>query len=183
MSKYDRWGRASASAHGGFAPGPSVAQSAKLDALLPEFKAWFESVAGFGDYLKTFYEHYASYLDSYHDEHSLMYTQIHKEFVANLEQCIDQWLHSKGLSEDDFGEMLGIARARGDVSSSQIIDKIFSMVEYQQWFAQIFDLRRSLLEAQSGMFEAPMPPPLPPSEEVVAGGGGGYGSLVAVQAQ
>mmetsp|Transcript_19048 Transcript_19048/g.44784 ORF Transcript_19048/g.44784 Transcript_19048/m.44784 type:complete len:209 (-) Transcript_19048:129-755(-) len=151
MSKYSRF--FSGEQHGGYSAKATVAQSDKLNTLLPDFKRWFASINGFGDYLRTFFTHYQNYFDAYAEEHALIYTQVHKEFSANLEQSIDQWLHAKGLSEQDFGEMLQLAQERGDAKSDEIVAVLLGMLDYQLWIRSIFDLKRSgqvadLLEGQ-----------------------------------
>merc|ERR1719217_2066643 len=108
-------------------------------------------------------------MNSYNEEHSLVYTKIHKEFVANLEQCIDQWLYAKGLSEEDFGVMLGFARQKGDAASDEIVDTILGMVDYRPWITKIFDMRRRLIDLQatlcSGYDAAAVPPVAAPCDE------------------
>mmetsp|Transcript_16735 Transcript_16735/g.36712 ORF Transcript_16735/g.36712 Transcript_16735/m.36712 type:complete len:182 (+) Transcript_16735:82-627(+) len=142
MSKYDRW-RGSGGAHGGYSETPTVPQAAKLDGLMADFKAWFSSMAGFGEYLRTFYSHYEEAFAAHVEEHSLLYTQLHQEFSRNLEQCIDQWLAARGISEDDFGDMMRLARSRGDEQSDSIIGVLLGMLDYHLWIRSIFALRQS----------------------------------------
>eukprot|EP00746_Dinoflagellata_sp_MGD_P007672 gnl/MRDRNA2_/MRDRNA2_115230_c0_seq1.p1 gnl/MRDRNA2_/MRDRNA2_115230_c0~~gnl/MRDRNA2_/MRDRNA2_115230_c0_seq1.p1 ORF type:complete len:223 (-),score=45.43 gnl/MRDRNA2_/MRDRNA2_115230_c0_seq1:80-748(-) len=142
MSKYDRWS-SGGSAHGGFAAGPSVPQSIRLDGLLLDFKKWFASIDGFGMYLQEFYTQYDGYFDDTVEEHSHMYKTLHKEFSSNLEASIDTWLNTNGLSESDFGDMLNLARSRGDHKSDEIVGVLLGMMEYQLWIESIFTLKRT----------------------------------------
>jgi len=141
MSKFARF--AAGVNHGGYNAGPSVAFAAKLDAMMAEFKQWFVSLAGFGDYLRTFFAQYEAYFNEYASEHALAYTQLHKDFSAKLEGAIDQWLQAKGVTEDDFGEMLRLARQRGDAQSDEIIGVLLGLLDYELWIAHIFALKRS----------------------------------------
>eukprot|EP00927_Polykrikos_kofoidii_P078013 TRINITY_DN74893_c0_g1_i1.p1 TRINITY_DN74893_c0_g1~~TRINITY_DN74893_c0_g1_i1.p1 ORF type:complete len:169 (-),score=24.68 TRINITY_DN74893_c0_g1_i1:132-638(-) len=140
MSKFDLW-KGTGQFHAGYVEGVTVPQSAKLDALMQEFKDWFTSVSGFGEYLKGYYTHYAAYFDDYVEEHSLTYTHLHTEFSDSLSASIQQWLHSQGISEDDFGDMLCLARARGDDKSDEIVGTLLGMLDYTMWFQHIFKLR------------------------------------------
>merc|ERR1712083_317538 len=140
-------GNAGASSHRGYAFGPSVAQAEKLDGLLIEFKDWFVAINGFGEYLKTFFTHYNVYFAEHTEEHSLLYTQLHKEFSHQLENSIDQWLVAKGILQEDFGDMLSMAQKRGDAQSDQIVGVLLGMLEYQLWIENIFKLSQTTIGA------------------------------------
>eukprot|EP00930_Biecheleria_cincta_P058771 TRINITY_DN4456_c0_g1_i1.p1 TRINITY_DN4456_c0_g1~~TRINITY_DN4456_c0_g1_i1.p1 ORF type:complete len:109 (+),score=26.07 TRINITY_DN4456_c0_g1_i1:142-468(+) len=77
------------------------------------------------------------------EEHKLTYTQLHKEFSRSLEESIDRWLHSKGITEDAFGEMMQLARRRGDAQSDEIVGVLLGMLDYQLWIVSIFALKHS----------------------------------------
>mmetsp|Transcript_111766 Transcript_111766/g.216543 ORF Transcript_111766/g.216543 Transcript_111766/m.216543 type:complete len:221 (-) Transcript_111766:122-784(-) len=141
MSKFERFmGHA---CHGGYSKAPSVPEADRLNLLLVEFKSWFASMDGFGAYLTGFFHAYQAYFDEYVNEHKLLYTQLHKEFSDNLETSIDSWLHANGLTEDDFGEMLQLARTRSDQKSDEIFGVLFAMLDYQSWITQISALKQS----------------------------------------
>uniref|UniRef100_A0A7S1S848 BART domain-containing protein n=1 Tax=Alexandrium catenella TaxID=2925 RepID=A0A7S1S848_ALECA len=161
MSKFERFGLSGG--HGGFPATATLPQGDRLNTLLPEFKAWFAAVNGFGEYLRNFFAHYQNYFDAYAEEHSLVYTQLHKEFSANLEQSIDQWLHIKGLSEDDFGEMMQLAKARGDGNSDQIVGTLLGMLDYQLWITSIFALKHDSLVA--GLISGSPPVDVPQEQQ------------------
>lgn len=143
MAKYDRFGLGTSATHGGYSAGPTVVQASRLDTIMPKFKEWFVSMDGFGEYLRNFYTTYGGYFDSHAEEHSLVYTQLHKEFSTKLDQSIVDWLHAEGLSEDDFGDMLRLARDRGDQKSNEIVAVLLGMLDYQLWIENIFRLKHN----------------------------------------
>eukprot|EP00440_Ansanella_granifera_P014258 gb/GFBE01015497.1/.p1 GENE.gb/GFBE01015497.1/~~gb/GFBE01015497.1/.p1 ORF type:complete len:185 (+),score=44.92 gb/GFBE01015497.1/:1-555(+) len=154
MSKYELFGICTR--HGGFAEGLTVVENDRLICLLPEFKQWFADIDGFGTYLRSYFEHYDSYFDLYAEEHALIYSKLHKEFSLSLEESIDQWLSSKGLTEDAFGDMMQQACRRGDHKSDEIVGVLLGMLDYQLWIANIFELKRSrqLGELLTGGYQA-----------------------------
>eukprot|EP00933_Yihiella_yeosuensis_P061944 TRINITY_DN64826_c0_g1_i1.p1 TRINITY_DN64826_c0_g1~~TRINITY_DN64826_c0_g1_i1.p1 ORF type:complete len:223 (-),score=46.79 TRINITY_DN64826_c0_g1_i1:124-792(-) len=166
MSKFARF--VDSCHHGGYVAGPTVVEGQKLDNLLPEFKSWFASIDGFGEYLRSYFEHYHDYFDedvTTKEEHRLVYSQLHKEFSTNLEQSIGEWLKQLGLSEDDFGVMMQLASKRGDLMSDEIVGVLLGMLDYQLWIMNIFALRRS---RQLSEILPPPPPPPPQMDEEIA---------------
>jgi len=83
------------------------------------------------------------YFDDYDETHALMYTQLHKEFSASLEAAINEWLAYKGLSEEHLEAMLAYAQQSGDKKTDEIIGVLLGMMDYEQWIANIFDLKRN----------------------------------------
>ncbi|CAE8638580.1 unnamed protein product, partial [Polarella glacialis] len=151
--------------HGGFASGPTVVQAEKYNTLLPDFKNWFEAIDGFGEYLRTFFEHYSGYFEVYSEEHALVYTQLHKEFSTSLELSIVQWIAQLGLTEDDFGLMLREAIRRGDDRSDEIVGVLAGMLDYQLWVVKIFALKRAALLRENPQDEKASPEEVSPEAE------------------
>lgn len=147
MSKYARFNaQAPIDGWNGYTAGLTVAQGEKLDKFLIDFKQWFASVGGFGNYLRRFFTDYQAYFSEFAEEHSLVYTQLHKEFCQNLEDAVDAWLRLRGLSEDDFGDMLRQAERRGDSQSDEMLGVLLGLLDYQPWIHSIFALRHAVSE-------------------------------------
>eukprot|EP00429_Kryptoperidinium_foliaceum_P066352 CAMPEP_0176075408 /NCGR_PEP_ID=MMETSP0120_2-20121206/37690_1 /TAXON_ID=160619 /ORGANISM="Kryptoperidinium foliaceum, Strain CCMP 1326" /LENGTH=202 /DNA_ID=CAMNT_0017409113 /DNA_START=166 /DNA_END=774 /DNA_ORIENTATION=+ len=113
--------------------------------LLPGFKTWFSALAGFGDYLQSFFASYRGYFDCYAEEHALVYTQLHKEFSSKLEESIDTWLKLNNLGEEEFGEMLRQASLRNDGDGDMIIGTLLGLLDYEPWIGSIFALKQMAL--------------------------------------
>eukprot|EP00931_Biecheleriopsis_adriatica_P115496 TRINITY_DN91287_c0_g1_i1.p1 TRINITY_DN91287_c0_g1~~TRINITY_DN91287_c0_g1_i1.p1 ORF type:complete len:178 (-),score=49.59 TRINITY_DN91287_c0_g1_i1:10-543(-) len=143
MSKYARFCGSSAALSGGFAASLTVAENDRLTTLLPSFKQWFADVEGFGGHLRSYFDQHADYFDLYAEEHALVYTELHDEFRRSLEESVDSWLRSQGLTEEAFGEMMQQALYRGDHESDEIVAVLLGMIDYQLWIASIFDLKRN----------------------------------------
>lgn len=109
--------------------------------LLEDFKTWFASHDGFGNYLLTFYQHYDQYVNVYEETHALVYTEMHREFSTELERALHSWLETRGMSEEHLEAMLRAAQA--DAHTDVIVDVLIGMMDYQEWIQAIFALKKS----------------------------------------
>lgn len=112
------------------------------ESSLTEFKAWFTDVDGFGSYLQHFLAHYGHFFREHEETHAFIYTKLHKEFSKNLENAVDAWLSSKGLTQDHLDKMLQYAKTHGDAKVQGIVDALLSMLEYTTWIAYILNLKQ-----------------------------------------
>jgi len=108
---------------------------------LAEFKGWFSSQDGFGEYLRHFFEYYGYFFRDYQEDHMFVYTKLHKEFSKNLEKAIDVWLATRGMTQEDLGAMLEHAQNLGDQQANEIVDMLIGMLEYHRWIKDIFALK------------------------------------------
>jgi hypothetical protein len=106
-----------------------------------EFRCWFAAKKGFGADLTYFYTQYRGYFNEYDASHLLIYTDLHKQFSANLEMRIHEWLASKGMTEAHFEEMLQEVAA--DPAADEILNVLLGMLDYERWIRAIFDLLKS----------------------------------------
>merc|ERR1719238_258376 len=89
-----------------------------------DFRCWFAAKKGFGNDLAYFYSHL------------LIYTDLHKQFSANLELRIHEWIASRGLSEDQFEAILMQVEAE---QADEIVGVLLGMLDYERWIVAIFN--------------------------------------------
>jgi hypothetical protein len=108
--------------------------------LWDEFRCWFAAKKGFGTDLTYFYTQYRGYFNEYDESHQLIYTELHKQFSANLEIRIHEWLSTKGLGEEHFETMLKEVEAE---QADEIVGVLLGLLDYERWIVAIFSLLKS----------------------------------------
>eukprot|EP00929_Paragymnodinium_shiwhaense_P069947 TRINITY_DN35357_c0_g1_i1.p1 TRINITY_DN35357_c0_g1~~TRINITY_DN35357_c0_g1_i1.p1 ORF type:complete len:240 (-),score=58.06 TRINITY_DN35357_c0_g1_i1:213-932(-) len=114
---------------------------ASWEEYLLEFKAWYVSVDGFGQYLQYFLGHYGDFFREAQETHAFVYTKLHKEFSSNLESAVNAWLASKGLSEEHLTSILECGQ--GNAETDGIVTALLAMMEYHTWIQYIFALKKN----------------------------------------
>mmetsp|Transcript_41502 Transcript_41502/g.117537 ORF Transcript_41502/g.117537 Transcript_41502/m.117537 type:complete len:271 (-) Transcript_41502:376-1188(-) len=125
--------------------------------MLAEFKAWYTSVDGFGDYLRHFLAQYGPFFREDQETHCFVYTKLHQEFARNLEAAVSAWQDSKGMTEEHFESMLRHAKILEDKDTLDIADMLVHLLEYPTWVAYMIGLKknRSFMEGLLNQYSEP----------------------------
>ncbi|CAJ1351809.1 unnamed protein product [Effrenium voratum] len=141
----------------------------RLRYLAEKLQVWLMSDEGFGSYLDDFFRKNGAYFDDYQEEHALHYTELHKEFSAQLESEIHGWLSDEGLREESLETILqaGREQALEDSEEAQddadMVDLLLEALDYQKWIQHVFRLKKRVRERRKvRVRKAPPPPPPPP---------------------